>query len=88
MPSEEVCTMDILKDAFSSGKTCFVPRLKTFKEIEVSYQFNFKIYRYTKTEMTMLSLRSYEDYDSLPLTKWNIKQPEDVEEREEALSSG
>lgn len=36
----------------------------------------------------MLSLFSYEDYLNLPLTKWNIKQPEATEGRVEALASG
>lgn len=44
--------------------------------------------RYTKTEMQMLEILSYEDYDSLPLTKWNIKQPEKADGRKEALASG
>lgn len=38
--------------------------------------------------MEMLRIKSLEDYDSLPKTKWNIKQPETAEGREEALMSG
>ncbi|CAL8115294.1 unnamed protein product [Orchesella dallaii] len=44
--------------------------------------------RYTAASMEMLRIKSLEDYDSLPKTKWNIKQPETSEGREEALASG
>ena len=35
--------------------------------------------------MEMVLLKDLQDYDSLPRTKWNIKQPPDEEVREEAL---
>ena len=44
--------------------------------------------QYIGPRMDMLRLQSIEDYDTLPLTKWNIKQPGENEEREEALSTG
>lgn len=42
---------------------------------------------YNKGTMEMVKLRDYADYESLPLTKWNIKQPS-VENRENAIDSG
>lgn len=36
----------------------------------------------------MVKLESMKDYNSLPLTKWNIKQPELTEQRENALETG
>jgi hypothetical protein len=36
----------------------------------------------------MLRLYSFDDYEGLPSTKWNIKQPEACGTRDEALSSG
>lgn len=36
----------------------------------------------------MVRLDSMEDYEKLPLTKWNIKQPDVREKREDALESG
>lgn len=38
--------------------------------------------------MEMVKLISLEDYESLPLTKWNIKQPSLTEYRENALETG
>lgn len=44
--------------------------------------------QYIGPKMEMLKLYSMEDYQSLPVTKWNIKQPAADDKREEALSSG
>lgn len=38
--------------------------------------------------MEMVKLNDLEDYDSLPLTKWNIKQPKADEGRENPLDTG
>ncbi|XP_070157672.1 5-formyltetrahydrofolate cyclo-ligase [Polyergus mexicanus] len=44
--------------------------------------------RYQGKIMEMVKLISLEDYKSLPLTKWNIKQPSLTEYRENALETG
>ena len=38
--------------------------------------------------MEMVRLKDMEDFHTLPLTKWNIKQPSDHDIREEALETG
>ena len=38
--------------------------------------------------MQMLRIQNLEDYNTLPLTKWNIKQPNADEGREDALETG
>ncbi|KAK7072715.1 hypothetical protein SK128_023044 [Halocaridina rubra] len=38
--------------------------------------------------MEMVRLRSWEEYEALPITKWQIKQPSLNQECEEALASG
>lgn len=43
---------------------------------------------YTESHMDMLKLSSLDDYDNLPKTKWNIKQPANPTGRDEALASG
>ncbi|XP_076244302.1 methenyltetrahydrofolate synthetase [Calliopsis andreniformis] len=53
---------------------------KTNKEVFVP--------RYKGKQMDMVKLFSMEDYDKLPLTKWNIKQPSVDQPRESALESG
>lgn len=40
------------------------------------------------TYMDMVRLRSWEEYDALPMTKWKIKQPPLEQDREKALDSG
>ena len=38
--------------------------------------------------MEMVLLKDLHDYNALPTTKWNIKQPSDDDIREEALENG
>ncbi|XP_033634766.1 5-formyltetrahydrofolate cyclo-ligase-like [Asterias rubens] len=44
--------------------------------------------QYIGPRMDMLKLHSMDDYATLPLTKWKIKQPGEGEDREDALSTG
>ncbi|XP_043264442.1 5-formyltetrahydrofolate cyclo-ligase [Colletes gigas] len=44
--------------------------------------------RYRNKQMEMVKLLSMEDYEKLPLTKWNIKQPNFDEPRENVLETG
>lgn len=44
--------------------------------------------RYIGKTMEMVKLTSMEDYENLPLTKWNIKQPSASDKRENALETG
>ncbi|XP_033250953.1 5-formyltetrahydrofolate cyclo-ligase-like isoform X1 [Drosophila miranda] len=41
---------------------------------------------YEGASMKMVRLRGMEEYESLPLTKWNIKQPDFKETREDAMT--
>ncbi|CAF1592986.1 unnamed protein product, partial [Didymodactylos carnosus] len=61
--------------------------IATFDIIEQSFKMNKHVYipRYDQNTMQMLRLMSMEDLDTLPMTKWNIKQPRmDDDERETA----
>ena len=44
--------------------------------------------KYVGPKMDMVRLKDWSDYDSLPVTSWNIKQPADDELREDALETG
>eukprot|EP00731_Ephydatia_muelleri_P027475 Em0019g348a len=44
--------------------------------------------RFDGTGMHMLRVHSFEDYNTLPLNKWNISQPESCDGREEGVSAG
>lgn len=50
---------------YRSGKKCYIPRY--FKD--------------PQKPMEMVHLKDMDDYDNLPLTKWNIKQPPEDEDR-------
>ncbi|EDW61998.1 5-formyltetrahydrofolate cyclo-ligase [Drosophila virilis] len=43
---------------------------------------------YQGTKMKMVRLRDMQEYEGLPLTKWNIKQPDFKENREDAMTNG
>lgn len=43
---------------------------------------------YQGTKMKMVRLRDIGEYEKLPLTKWNIKQPDFKESREDAMTNG
>lgn len=43
---------------------------------------------YQGTKMKMVRLCNMKEYEGLPLTKWNIKQPDFKESREDAMSNG
>lgn len=43
---------------------------------------------YEGNQMEMVRLRDLNDYETLPLTKWNIKQPNVKDGRESALTNG
>jgi len=43
---------------------------------------------YEGTKMKMVRLRGMDEYESLPLTKWNIKQPDFKDAREDAMTNG
>lgn len=49
---------------------------------------NTQRFRYHGDVMEMVRLHSMDDFRSLPLTKWNIKQPSVQEEREDAIETG
>ncbi|KAH8414685.1 hypothetical protein KR009_004149, partial [Drosophila setifemur] len=43
---------------------------------------------YEGSNMKMVRLRGMDEYESLPLTKWNIKQPDFKDAREDAMTNG
>ncbi|XP_028921935.1 5-formyltetrahydrofolate cyclo-ligase isoform X1 [Ornithorhynchus anatinus] len=45
-------------------------------------------YKFQSNHMDMVKLVSFEEISSLPKTSWNILQPDEEDEREEALSTG
>nr|XP_008195843.1 PREDICTED: 5-formyltetrahydrofolate cyclo-ligase isoform X1 [Tribolium castaneum] len=44
--------------------------------------------RYSKAGMEMVKIHSYQDWETLPVTSWGIKQPGLKEQREDALKTG
>lgn len=83
--------MGILKEMFRLNKEVGT-YLLTLRVDESSLIFfpNLKVFvpSYREKKMVMLRVRDWNDVESLPLTKWNIKQPTDDGKREEALQNG
>ena len=46
------------------------------------------ICRYSKAGMQMVKLSSMNDWETLPVTSWGIKQPRLKDERDDALETG
>ena len=44
--------------------------------------------QYIGPVMKMVPVTSWQDYESFPTTKWNIKQPADNDDRPDALDTG
>lgn len=43
---------------------------------------------YSGNKMVMLRIKDMHDFESLPLTKWNIRQPDHDGTREDATETG
>lgn len=52
------------------------------------FQSNNLDFRYNTSEMCMVKIKSLDELNSLPKTKWNISQPADDDVREDALTTG
>jgi 5-formyltetrahydrofolate cyclo-ligase len=56
---------------------------KSFKVFFVSFVKKIKMFI-----SPFRRIKDWEDYESLPVTSWNIKQPADDDVREDALQTG
>lgn len=52
------------------------------------FLINNYVFRYNKSEMLMVKIKSIDELNSLPKTSWKISQPADDDVREDALSTG
>jgi len=86
----EVQTNNIVENIFHSKKTCFIPKfVNTFFQTSLMYFYsNNLVFRYNKFEMLMVEIKSLDEINSLPKTKWNISQPADNDVHEDALTTG
>lgn len=64
--------------------------IDTIQILKHMFETNKEVFvpRYKGKELEMVKLLSMDDYEKLPLTKWNIKQPRFDEPRENALKTG
>ncbi|KAL5463438.1 hypothetical protein EMCRGX_G032333 [Ephydatia muelleri] len=69
-------------------KFLMCPALCTFRTFLKSGSRKCFVPRFDGTGMHMLRVHSFEDYNTLPLNKWNISQPESCDGREEGVSAG
>lgn len=78
MPTGEIQTTEIVRDAFKKGKNVYVPSLHKLERPNV---------RGRKSIMEMLALDSITDYESLKADRWGIPSvdPESVPRRRNCL---
>lgn len=83
----EVNTLPILEELFRRDKQVGVEHKIGFRSSTKVFKFQVFVPTYDNSNMEMVRLHSLVDYESLPVTKWNIKQPV-CGERENALEIG
>ena len=84
---QRLLELDVYKNAASVCTYLHMPtEVYTTQLLQNLFTSNKKCFipHYVGDNMDMVALRGLEDYDSLPLTAWNIKQPADDEQRERA----
>lgn len=88
--------MQVLQsEAFRSAQRVSI-YLSTAEEVDTSVLLSecFRLEKhvfvptYEGSQMEMVRLKDLQDYETLPLTKWNIKQPNPKDGRENALTNG
>nr|CAD7599414.1 unnamed protein product [Timema genevievae] len=68
------------------GGKCFsIPRQDSNPDLYIAI---LSLYATDSTHMDMLRVNTLQELESLPLTKWNIRQPLISDERENALNTG
>ena len=82
--TKKLLSMDVYKNSKSLSVYLNMPSEVYTNDILTDIFNNNKkcfVPHYIGDEMNMVLLKNQEDYDSLPLTSWNIKQPADDEKR-------
>ena len=85
--TQRLLQLDAYKNATSVSTYLHMPtEVFTSDILKDLFTSNKKCFipHYVGDNMDMVLLNGFEDYDSLPLTSWNIKQPADDEKRERA----
>ncbi|XP_036331690.1 5-formyltetrahydrofolate cyclo-ligase-like [Rhagoletis pomonella] len=85
----------IASEAFRQAKDVSI-YLSTGSEVDTlpllrelfNQQKNVFVPTYSGKLMEMVRVKDWADYEALPLTKWNIKQPSEKEGRENSLTNG
>lgn len=93
--SEAITKRVIATDDFKNAQNVSI-YLSTSTEVDTTYLLKELFHQrkqvfvptYNKNVMEMVKLENMLDYESLPLTKWHIKQPKASDGRANALTSG
>jgi 5-formyltetrahydrofolate cyclo-ligase len=75
MPTCEIMTTDIIRDLLNSGMNNYKYFLIDFLKQIYKIDKNCFIPRCTKNNMDMVQINDINDFESLPINKWNIPEP-------------
>lgn len=95
--SNEVNTQDILSEMFRLKKEVSERKRERERFPLVLFEIfsnllfvHLKVFvpSYSGSQMVMLKINDMQDFISLPMTKWNIRQPDNDGSRENAFDAG
>jgi 5-formyltetrahydrofolate cyclo-ligase len=82
MAKGEVQTKEICRSVLDRGKHLYVPRFAASPAVTSSATTKFD------SDMRMLRIRDWQDYEAMVMNRWGIREPDDLYQNEQRLDGG